>query len=238
MKEKQQQESYAAPASSAPQSAPQIAPEEGRMCQGKTADAENAAPAAQTAPPQGPQGYAPHAPQGYAPQGYAPQAPQGYAPQAPQGYGAPAEAAVHEHCQGNAAFAAHGPTVYGSARPVYGQHPGMPFAQYGPGMPNGAFSGPPPGFDPAAFAAQFGLGKPEQLGKRYEQMMDLCNDLMQGKTDPMKIAGLLSSSGSHFWKGAIVGVLLALILNSGTLKSALGDNLSSLFGAAGAEDNA
>ena len=69
---------------------------------------------------------------------------------------------------------------------------------------------------------------------QYSQdyFMGMCSDLMAGKTDPAKFFGLLSSTGNLFWKGAIVGALLTFALNNASVKSALGESLSAIFGAA------
>jgi hypothetical protein len=51
----------------------------------------------------------------------------------------------------------------------------------------------------------------------------------------MKIAGFLSSSGAHFWKGAIVGAALTFILTNEGVKSALAETFSGLFGSKASE---
>lgn len=93
-----------------------------------------------------------------------------------------------------------------------------------------AFSGIP-GFDPRSFAAQTGADDPKHLENRYGQMFELYSELMQGKTDPVKIAGLLAGNQGTFWKGAIVGALLAFIATNSSVKSALGESLSAICGA-------
>ena len=63
-------------------------------------------------------------------------------------------------------------------------------------------------------------------------MIELCNDIMQGKADPSKIAAFLTSTGAHFWKGAIVGAAVTFLMTNSAVKSALGDTFSAVFGAA------
>lgn len=63
-----------------------------------------------------------------------------------------------------------------------------------------------------------------------DKLLELCSDLMQGNTDPAKIMSFLSSTGTHFWKGAVVGALLALVLGNSSVKSTLADSFSGLFG--------
>lgn len=107
------------------------------------------------------------------------------------------------------------------------------------GFPGGALCGAAfggmPGFNPASFSGQAGTPGPGALPRddhHYAQMLEFCNDLMQGKTDPSKIAGLLSGNGSVFWKGAIIGALLTFILTNSSVKSALAESFSAIFGAA------
>lgn len=101
--------------------------------------------------------------------------------------------------------------------------------------------GPGPAFDPFGFAALFSgkapLGGPQpscasdprEMEQRLGQAMEICNDLMQGKSDPSKIMNFVTSTGTYFWKGAIVGAVAAFLLTSGTVKSAIGDMMGSLF---------
>lgn len=84
-------------------------------------------------------------------------------------------------------------------------------------------------FDHQAFAAQFG-DDPRGLEHRFGQVMELYNDFVQGKTDPTKIMNFLSSSGAHFWKGAAVGAAIALLASNSTVKAAVADAFSTLFG--------
>jgi hypothetical protein len=93
------------------------------------------------------------------------------------------------------------------------------------------------GFGAPAFAAMAGMPgyggeDPQHLQNRYGQMLAMCNEIMQGKADPVKIASFLTASGTHFWKGAIVGALVTFILTNGSVKSALGDSFSAIFGGA------
>lgn len=73
------------------------------------------------------------------------------------------------------------------------------------------------------------------MEKRYAQVMDLCNDFMMGKTDPSKIMNFITSTGTHFWKGAIVGAALTFLLTNKAVKSTISDCFSGLIG--GNKDN-
>ncbi|WP_302548824.1 hypothetical protein [uncultured Desulfovibrio sp.] len=137
----------------------------------------------------------------------------------------------------------------------YGPNPGMPYGPQ-PGMPYGpqfqptgpapqpehegcsGHSGPAaapfgfPGFGAPAFAAMAGqYGEdPQHLQNQYGQMLHMCTELMQGKADPSKILSFLTASGTHFWKGALVGALLTFVLTNSSVKSALGETFSAIFG--------
>lgn len=108
-----------------------------------------------------------------------------------------------------------GPTAYGA--------PGRGPTGYGPmfGMP---------GFDPAAMGGAFGPGVPQFDQRRYGQLLEIYNDIMEGKPDPAKLAGLFSGSDGYFWKGALVGAALTLLVTNQSLRSALGECFSSIFG--------
>ena len=144
----------------------------------------------------------------------------------------------------------HGP--YGP--PPYGAAPENPYTRQVPGAFAGApgfgntFAGGacfgPAGFGPAGpenFGPNAGGAAPNPFGDQaqanpeYEQSQDyfmgMCADLMEGKTDPSKFFGLLSGTGNLFWKGAIVGALLTFALNNDSVKSALSESLSAIFGA-------
>jgi hypothetical protein len=112
----------------------------------------------------------------------------------------------------------------------------------GKGGPLGGFPGfaGAAGFGAPAFAAMAGMAgeDPQHLQNRYGQMLAMCSDLMQGKADPAKIASFLTAGGTHFWKGAIVGALATFVLTNSSVKSALGDSFSAIFGGAAKSDPA
>jgi hypothetical protein len=148
---------------------------------------------------------------------------------------------------------------------MYGPQPGGPAEapqpeQGGCGGKSGASGGPAgfagfpgfpgfagqAGFGAPAFAAMAGMAgmngmygeDPQHLQNRYGQMLEMCSEIMQGKADPMKIASFLTASGAHFWKGAIVGALMTFILTNSSVKSALGDSFSAIFGSSKTEPTA
>lgn len=141
---------------------------------------------------------------------------------------------------GYAPFAAQGGpqnTAEGGHRCRHGADRGASFENENPGQ-SGAFD--PFGFQ-AMFggAAPFGAGAaqhapdPREAERRFGQAMEIYSDFMQGKSDPSKIMDFITSTGAHFWKGAAVGALLALILTNSTVKSTIGEAFSGLFGKGG-----
>jgi|GEM_PF-1586150 len=209
------------PQYAAPQG-PQSAPQQGAQHAAPQGPQYAAPQGPQYAPQQGAQYAAPQGPQYAAPQEpqYAPQFGAQYAaPQGPQYAPGPEAAAPHEqeegegkkgHCHGHGGHEQQEQ----QAQPGFFGFPG--FGGLG-GFTGAAGS---PGEDP------------KHLEYRYGQMMELCNDIMQGKADPSKIAAFLTSTGAHFWKGAVVGAAVTFLLTNSAVKSALGDTFSTIFSAA------
>jgi len=255
---------YAAPqANGGPKGGPQDKPagpsghdQPGHVC---TCGKHEAAPES----PYGPQAgmaFGPHPgmPYGFQP-GYGPQPGMTFGPQGPQPAYGPQTGMPYGFQPG------YGPQpgmTYGpqGPQPAYGPQPGMaagpaPQAEHdGCGEKKGASGGPAgfggfpgfagqAGFGAPAFAAMasmpgFGSEDPQHLQNRYGQMLAMCNEIMQGKADPVKIASFLTANGTHFWKGAIVGALATFVLTNSSVKSALGDSFSAIFGRSKAEPTA
>lgn len=142
---------------------------------------------------------------------------------------------------GYAPFAAQGPPQDAAGGGHHCRH-GAAHGRYPENQAPGQ-NGP---FDPFGFhamfggAAPFGAGAqqtaapdPRETERRIGQAMEIYTDFMQGKSDPSKIMDFLTSTGAHFWKGAAVGALLALLLTNSTVKSAIGEAFSGLFGKGG-----
>lgn len=128
---------------------------------------------------------------------------------------------------------AHSPvclTGRNSSRPAPRRSPNTKAAAGTAGLPPAPFGFP--GFGAPAFAAMAGqYGEdPQHLQNQYGQMLHMCTELMQGKADPSKILSFLTASGTHFWKGALVGALLTFVLTNSSVKSALGETFSAIFG--------
>ena len=213
---------------------------------GCQSDQEAAMPGAQAAgpPPQGmpnpgmmgyapPQGMPQPGMMGYAPpQGMPQPGMMGYAP--PQGMPQPGMMGAPQP-QGMP----H-PGMMGYAPPQGMPHPGM--MGYAPpqGMPYpGPMGGPPPGKGPSGCDGHDHLGAPPlgtpfgpqpQPGAPFGQMFGMVNDIMNGKTDPTALAGLLDTSDTRFWKGLIVGAALTFLLTNTGIKDSVGNMVGGLFG--------
>ncbi len=119
------------------------------------------------------------------------------------------------------------------AGPFPGPMPG-PF----PGAAPGAMPGMPPGFMPgAAYGAHPGFGPANspmaqaaqseaQLGK----MMNMFSDIVNGKTDMSQVAGFLGGMDGSFWKGAVLGAALALMVSSPMVSDTITGLFSGLTG--------
>ena len=126
--------------------------------------------------------------------------------------------------------------------PMGGFQPGGPVphvcnhggAQYGP--PPGPAYGPVPGygFQPSFAPGGGPVGQAQQVEAQMGQMMDLFTEMMDGgKPDMSKVAGLLGTFDGAFWKGALVGAGLALLVSSPTVTGAISGLFSGLTGGDG-----
>lgn len=164
-----------------------------------------------------------HAPSGYAP-GYAPQGamgPQGYAPAGhfPPGRGTqfqqPSAPWAPEHGPHAAPYyAPHYPTGPRVAGAPYGPPPGMPFA-----APHAHHDGPSNGHGAA---------------NRYGELYGLIREAANGQPDVSRFLNFFQTVSSDFWKGALVGTGLTLLLTNDVVKGMLSKNLAGLWGMAGA----
>lgn len=120
---------------------------------------------------------------------------------------------------------------YAQPGPMPGPIPGFfPGAAYGP-MPGMAY-GAHPGFGPSHSP----MGQPfYPQGPQFGQMMGLFNDIVSGNANMSQMTGLLGTMDNSFWKGAAVGVGLALLLSNSSVTSAVSGMFSGLTGR-GAKD--
>lgn len=124
----------------------------------------------------------------------------------------------------------HGPRVMAGSQPIFGPQPmagqqGM----FGPDL----MAGNRPMFDPQPMEAGRGCGcdhgagrgpgHPNHDGHQHQvgQWMELVNDLTNGNPDPSRLLSCLGSLDTQFWKGALVGVAVAVLLTDNSLKNSI-----------------
>ncbi len=108
------------------------------------------------------------------------------------------------------------------AQPVFQQNPYN--RQYVPPYPYG--QQPPPG-------EQSGEGE-----KKHGQIVDVVNGIINGETpDIPKLISVFESIDTQFWKGAVIGAVLVLVVTNDTVKKTIGDALSSVMGKASGTEN-
>jgi hypothetical protein len=72
---------------------------------------------------------------------------------------------------------------------------------------------------------------PKHDAHQYGQVMGLVNDLANGNADPSRVMAVLGNLDAQFWKGALVGVGVTLLLTNTAVRNALAGTLSGIFGA-------
>jgi hypothetical protein len=152
------------------------------------------------------------------------------------------------------------PVMYTSAAMAQpGMQPppqGMPYAgvnpAYGPQAATGVYTGqsgiqPPPrgmpygGVDPAAGQAMPGAQQapptdetaaPGMDANQYGRIAEVVQDIANGEQpDVSKLAALYSSFDAQFWKGALIGAVLTVLLTNDTVKNAVAGTLGGIMGA-------
>jgi len=120
---------------------------------------------------------------------------------------------------------------------MFGQFPGQgpgpmpgPFPGQGPGPMPGHFPGQGPSMN---FGGHPGFGgmpfhnaqAPFPQAGQFGDLMGMFEDVINGKAEMSKMAGWLGSLDSRFWKGAVMGAALALLISSPIVS----ESLSGLF---------
>lgn len=163
---------------------------------------------------------------------YGAQGPQtSQAPHGPEAFAQPASelAGGQGHCKGNCSHHKGGESATTGATPFGENFNPFAFLSSMGGMgPLGDLGSMGGAFGPQT-GPQTGTDDPQHLEMKYGQLLDIYNDVMQGKTDPAKIINFLSSTGTYFWKGAIVGAVLTLLLTNDGVKSMLKECLGGLI---------
>ncbi len=183
------------------------------------------------------------------------QPPQGQPMQPPQGmayqYMAPPMGAAQgpmfqaQPFQAPGSMGAMGPAGPAGMPGMPGQMP-HPYAAYGP------FPGQPPYEAAASMGSMGGMGQAssdshaeggcgcggaghsqdaKHLENKYGQLYGMINEAASGNPDISKFMNFFSSTSSDFWKGALVGAGLTLLLTNDTIKGAIAGSVSSVWGA-------
>ena len=129
---------------------------------------------------------------------------------------------------------AYGPTM---VPPGYQPPPGMGPMGTGPayeGAPG--YTVPYPG-DPQAHATAEQTS-PGFNAEQYGRIADVVKDIANGEQpDVDKIAALYSGFDAQFWKGALIGAVVTVLLTNETVKTAVAGTLGGIFGAFGKNDS-
>ncbi|KMY66256.1 hypothetical protein AAU61_17400 [Desulfocarbo indianensis] len=137
---------------------------------------------------------------------------------------------------------------------MFGQFPGQgpgpmpgPFPGQGAGPMPGPFpgqgAGPMPGHFPGQgpsmnFGGHPGFGgmpfpnaqAPFQQAGQFGDLMGMFEDVINGKAEMSKMAGWLGSLDARFWKGAVMGAALALLISSPLVSETISGLFSGLTG--------
>jgi hypothetical protein len=132
-----------------------------------------------------------------------------------------------------------------------GAYPGGYPGAYLGGFP-GAFPGGYPGGQPGAQPGTQTGGRPayvphahhdcsgakqtgQDAGKQYGELYGLIREAADGQPDISRFLNFFQSTSSDFWKGALVGTALTLLLTNDSVKSMLSRSVAGLWGLVGAE---
>ena len=136
------------------------------------------------------------------------------------------------------AYSGMGP-VYGPVPPGYGpmDQPGM--QAHPQGMAHQATD---PAYGPEQTEYQQvppGSAAQHSQAEQYGRIADVVQDISNGEQpDVSKIVQLFSSFDSAFWKGALMGALIALLVTNETVKEAIAGTLGNIMGAFKQDDAA
>ena len=94
----------------------------------------------------------------------------------------------------------------------------------------GYYQQPYPG-DPQDYTAA-GQSAPGNHAENYGRIADVVKDIANGEQPDMsKLAALYSGFDTQFWKGALIGAVLTVLLTSETVKTAVAGTFGGIFGA-------
>lgn len=135
-----------------------------------------------------------------------------------------------------------------TGQPVFQAPPQMPYQQapiYGQAMYGQPYTMPqyPPQYGPQATQPQYGpqyaqaptqppiQNQTDPRGEnRYGELYGLIQEAAEGNPDVSRFLNFFQSTSSDFWKGALVGAGLTLLLTNDTVKGAIAGGVSGLMG--------
>lgn len=143
----------------------------------------------------------------------------------PYGAGhAPPYGAYNQHPQGNAPGSMHAHSHPGQSGPGH-QNPHHPHAHPGHHL-HGA-----PGYGPGpAYGAGHGYGVENHHAELYQMVQQAAN----GQPDVSRFLNFFNNVGSDFWKGALVGAGITLLMTNDSVKNMLAGGIGGLWGMMGA----
>lgn len=143
---------------------------------------------------------------------------------------------------------AYGPMPMGFCPPGFYPPPGYGMDprgfQFQPWPGQQAFYGPPPGMNPGeAKPGQDAAGKTftpedmEAMVRQYGQLHELIQNAAKGEPDIPAFLDFFQTTGTDFWKGAVIGTILTVLATSDSARNALGSVLAGLWNAAASKMN-
>ncbi|MFW5487145.1 MAG: hypothetical protein ACNI3A_01780 [Desulfovibrio sp.] len=80
------------------------------------------------------------------------------------------------------------------------------------------------------FQGQAATMPEERSENRYGELYGLINDAAEGNPDVSRFLNFFQTSSTDFWKGALIGAGLTLLLTNDTIKGAIAGGVSGLLG--------
>lgn len=118
---------------------------------------------------------------------------------------------------------------------MYGQMPGEMYSQMpGQGFDPGYGQQPHPGSQPGSQPGNAPAGMDGKgMENRYGELYGLINEAANGNPDVNSFVRFFQSTSSDFWKGALVGTALTLLLTNDSVKSGIAKSFAGIWGMVG-----
>ncbi len=129
-----------------------------------------------------------------------------------------------------------GPVPGPATGQMYGQTPGQVFAQmpgqgFAPGYGQQPHPGSQPGYQPSGMDSK-GMDS-KGMENHYGELYGLINEAANGNADVNSFVRFFQSTSSDFWKGALVGTALTLLLTNDAVKSGIAKGFAGIWGIVG-----